>query len=78
MTAVTLADLHRAHKLLWLYCTACGHEREIDPTSMGIGLETPVPEVGARMVCSRCGSRKVHTAPQLYDVTLAEMRARHR
>lgn len=76
--AVTLADLARDEKLIWLYCRECGREREIDPTTLGIDLETPVPDVGSRMVCSRCGSRKVHAALQLYAMTLAEMRELHR
>jgi (p)ppGpp synthase/HD superfamily hydrolase len=38
--------------------------------------EYPVPEVDKRMKCSACGSRKVHTAPELYPGGIEAMRAR--
>ena len=43
---VTLADLVRDDKLLWVYCTACGHERDVSPATVPLPPETPVPEVG--------------------------------
>src|SRR6202011_5922756 len=43
---VTLAALVRQVKLLWMYRTACGHERDVDPATMPLPRETPVPEVG--------------------------------
>ena len=53
---VTLADLIRDGKLLWVYCTECGHERDLDPDAIDLPPETPVPEVGKHMKCSACGS----------------------
>jgi hypothetical protein len=48
---VTLGDLASDGKLLWVYCTACGHERDIDPATMPLPPKTPVPEVGKHMKC---------------------------
>ena len=64
---VTIGDLIHAGKLLWVYCTACGHERDVDPASLALPLETPVPGLGrAHLKCSGCGSRDIDTKPELY------------
>ncbi len=75
---VRLSDLATQHKLLWGYCTACGRERDIDPTALPLPSDTPVPQVGKRMVCSACGARKVETKPELYPGGVAAMRGRWR
>ena len=77
-TAVTLNDLAHAGKLLWLYCCDCGRERDVDPLSLPLPGETPVPSVGKRMVCSNCGSRKVDARPELYPGGVVAMRERWR
>jgi hypothetical protein len=48
---VTLSDLAHESKLLWVYCTGCGRERDLDPLSLPLPGETPVPSVGKRMKC---------------------------
>jgi hypothetical protein len=64
MTApVTLADLARDKKLLWVYWRDCGHERDVDPLSLPLPANTPVPQVGKRLKCSMCGSRAVERNP---------------
>jgi hypothetical protein len=63
---VTLGDLMREDKLLWVYCCACGHERDVCPATVPLPAETAVPDVGKRMKCSVCGSRKITTKPELY------------
>ena len=63
---VTLDDLIREDKLLWVYCCDCCHERDVNPATVPLPAETPVPVVGKRMKCSACGSRKVDTRPELY------------
>ena len=75
---VRLGDLIAEKKLLWVYCRDCGRERDIDPASVPLPKETPVPEVGQHMRCSACGGRKVSTAPELYPGGVAAMRRRHR
>jgi hypothetical protein len=76
MKSVVLADLIRDHRLLWVYCRECGRERDLDPSTVPLPGEFPVPEVGKCMKCSACGSRKIHTAPELYPGGIEAMRAR--
>ena len=73
---VTLADLVREDKLLWVFCRECCRERDVNPATVPLPPETPVPEVGKHMKCSRYGSRKVSTAPELYAGGIHAMRAR--
>lgn len=73
---VTLGWLDREGKLLWLYCQDCGHEREVPPLSIGLPATQPVPEVGRKMVCSRCGSRAISTAPELFPGGVLAQRAK--
>ena len=73
---VTLSDLVRDSKLLWVFCRDCGHERDMDPANVPLPADTPVPDVGKRMKCSECGSRKISTMPELYPGGIVAMRAR--
>ena len=63
---VTLGDLQREDKLVWTYCCDCGHERDVTPARVPLPSETLVPDVGKYMKCSRCGSIKIDTRPELY------------
>ena len=45
---VTLGDLVREDKLLWVYCCDCYHERNVSPATVALPAETPVPEGGLR------------------------------
>jgi hypothetical protein len=73
---VTLADLIRDGKLLWVYCNDCGHERDVEPATVPLPLSHPVPDVGKRMKCSACGGRKVTTAPELHPGGITAYRKR--
>ena len=42
----------------------------------GAGSDHPVPDVGKRMRCTACGSRKIRTVPELYPGGIEAMRAR--
>ena len=42
---VTLGDLIREDKLLWVYCRECCHERDVNPANVPLPADTPVPEV---------------------------------
>ena len=75
---VTLVDLERDGKLAWVYCNACGRERDLRPASLGLSMETPLPEAGKRLVCSACGGRSVTVKPELYPGGVEAMRRRHR
>ncbi len=48
-------------KLLWVYCCDCGHERDVNPSTVPLPADTAVPDVGKHMKCSVCGSRKINT-----------------
>ncbi len=75
---VTLGDLVREDKLLWVYCCDCCHERDIIPATAPLPAETPVPEVGKYMKCSACGSRKIDARSELYPGGVVAMRRRFR
>ena len=61
-------------RLLWVYCCECYHERDVNPATVPLPPQTPVPEVGKHM---KCGSRKVD-APELYPGDIVAMRERGR
>jgi len=75
---VRLGDLIAEHKLLWAYCTTCGRERDLDPATIPLPQDYPVPDVGKRMKCSTCGSKKIETRPELYPGGIFAMRERWR
>ncbi len=75
---ITLGDLARDGKLLWVYCCDCCHERDINPATVPLPAETPVPEVGQHMKCSKCGSRKIDARHELYPGGIKAMRRRFR
>jgi hypothetical protein len=78
MKPVTLDDLERDGKLVWVYCNHCGRERDLQPTALGVPLDTAVPEAGRRLVCSSCGERKVSVKPELYPGGIEAIRDKHR
>jgi hypothetical protein len=63
---VTIGDLIREGKLLWGYCRDCYRERDLDPATIPLPPETPVPGLGQRMRCTVCGSNRIDTRPELY------------
>jgi hypothetical protein len=72
---VLLGDLIRDGKLLWLYCWDCFRERDVDPSTIPLPPDVPVPEIGKRMKCSSCGSRKIDSRPELYPGELKHSEA---
>ena len=75
---VTLGDLIREDKLLWVYCCDCYHERDLNPATVPLPAEMPVPEVHKHMKCSKCGSRKIDARPEFYPGGVVAMRRRFR
>ncbi len=73
---VTLGNLIDDGKLLWCYCTKCGHERDVEPATIPLPPSHPVPTVGKKMKCSRCGSREITTAPELHPGGIEAYRAK--
>ena len=73
-----IRDLIAEGKLIWAYCRTCGHERDVDPKALGLPADLPVPDAGARFVCSACGGREITTRPELYPGGLAPIREKFR
>jgi hypothetical protein len=68
---MTLGNAAAAKVRLIVWCKACQHQVEPDPTEMAerYGAETTVPDWRERLVCSRCGSREIDMV-----VTVSERR----
>jgi len=75
---VTLRDLIKAGKLLWVYCCDCGRERDVDPAMLPLPASLPVPHVGKRMKCSACSSRRINSKPELYPGGIEGVRQQRR
>ena len=56
-----LGDAVRDRARLAVACEACGHQADLDPARLAgrVGYDCPVPDLRARMRCSRCGSRRI-------------------
>ena len=64
---VTISDLMREGKLLWVYCITCGREKDVHPALLDLPRDTAVPGLGRRhMKCTSCVSREIDTRPELY------------
>lgn len=63
--AAQLGDLLSAKVGVFCWCNRCGHNAEAATAMLvsQLGPEFPVPEIGARMRCSACGSKDVATRP---------------
>jgi len=72
---VTLGDIAREDELLWVYCRDYCLESDVNPATVPLPRDTPVPEVGKHMKCSKCGSRKVDARPELYPGGIMATRA---
>lgn len=63
--AATLAELADQKVAVLCWCNRCGHNAVLDAGSLAsaLGGDFPVPEIGARMRCSRCRAKDVATRP---------------
>ena len=63
--AVTLAELAQQGLGVFCWCNRCGHSATVATALLQaeLGPDFPVPEVGARLRCSGCGSKDVATRP---------------
>ena len=63
--AAHLGDLLSAKVGVFCWCNRCGHHAEAATAMLvaQLGPDFPVPEIGARMRCSACGSKDVATRP---------------
>lgn len=65
LKAATLGELAAERLRVFCWCNRCGHNAAIDTARLiaELGPDFPVPEVGARLRCSGCGSKDVATRP---------------
>ena len=61
--AVTLADLVESGTPLGVHCFKCARFAVMEPAELGIDMATPVPALGGRFRCSRCGSKETEARP---------------
>lgn len=61
----TLGDLAAEGLRVFCWCHRCGHNAEMDTTTLiaRLGPLFPVPELGGRMRCTSCEARDVATRP---------------
>ncbi len=65
LDAATLGELATQGVDVFCWCNRCGHNSEltVQRLAVALGRDHPVPEVGARLRCSRCGGKDVATRP---------------
>lgn len=63
--AMVLGALEEQKIKLFCWCNRCGRNLELPalPLIRQLGPNYPVPEVGARMRCTECGSKDIATRP---------------
>ena len=63
--AICLGELIESGIGVFCWCNRCGHNAvvEIELLVAQLGPDYPVPEVGARLRCSGCGSKDIATRP---------------
>jgi hypothetical protein len=50
----------------------------VEPSTIPLPPSHPVPTVGKKMKCSKCGSREITTAPELHEGGIVAYRAKFR
>ena len=65
LQAASLGELVAEGLAVFCWCNRCGHNAEVAVETLfgQLGPDFPVPEVGARMRCSGCGSKDIATRP---------------
>ncbi|MCG8355457.1 MAG: hypothetical protein MI920_07810 [Kiloniellales bacterium] len=63
--ATALGELREAGIDVFCWCNRCGHNAVMAIATLAerLGDDWPVPEVGAQLRCSDCGSKDVATRP---------------
>ncbi|MCR9255136.1 MAG: hypothetical protein NXI16_03480 [Alphaproteobacteria bacterium] len=63
--ATCLGDIADSGVDVFCWCNRCGHNAVIETARLmaELGPGFPVPEIGAKMRCSSCGSKDVATRP---------------
>lgn len=63
--ATTLAEIAKDEIAVFCWCNRCAHNAVLDSARLiaELGPDLPVPEIGARLRCSGCGSKDIATRP---------------
>ncbi len=63
--AITLGELRAQGVAVFCWCNRCSHNATVPTLQLlrEMGPGTAVPEVGARLRCSGCGSKDIATRP---------------
>lgn len=64
-TAVTLGELRVMGLGVFCWCNRCSHSAALTTSELLVEMtpDFPVPEVGPRLICSKCGSKDIATRP---------------
>ncbi len=65
LRAITLANLAEQQVEVFCWCNRCSHNAVLATAGLmaEMGPQMPVPEIGARLRCSGCGSKDIATRP---------------
>ena len=61
--AVTIGSLIEDGMQMEAHCHRCGRFALLDPASVGLPSDTPVPALEGHFRCRRCGSRETSARP---------------
>ena len=61
---ITLGELVQGGRFFVASCRDCGHNKKVDPRTIGLPPETTVPDIGKKMKCSCCNCRQIITRPE--------------
>ena len=59
---VTIGDLRRDGRALEIGCQNCDRHEYVDPHTLKLWNDLPVPDVAQRLRCSRCGFKNTEIA----------------
>ena len=63
--AATLREVADRGVDIFCWCNSCGHNAVVASAELAaaLGGDCPVPDIGARLRCTRCGGKDVATRP---------------
>jgi DNA-directed RNA polymerase subunit RPC12/RpoP len=63
-TSPAIADLMEGGLRMGVHCHPCGRHVVIDPATLPLSPELPVPSLERRFRCTRCGSKQTEARPE--------------
>ena len=62
--AVTIGWLIAERMGMGVHCNKCARHVVMDPATLHLAPETPVPSFAGRFKCTRCGSKQTEARPE--------------